>query len=508
MKTQLINYVRAGYPGLFLISHEEQRVQLEISAVSDAVNFKLATWSITEGIVILSKSEDEAPTVINDTNDPLSMLDTIAKADSAIPEKTIILLRDFHLFLADANPIILRRFKDALWTCKNSNRVIVIIGCQLKMQPELEKEIVVVEYKLPDREQLRVVVEGIVKSARIKLTDELDPVLDAASGLTTTEAENAFALSIIETKGIDPKVVYREKSATIKKNNVLEIIETKFSLNDIGGLGELKQWLTKRRGAFTDAAREYGLPTPKGALVLGPPGTGKSLTAKVTANILGVPLLKLDAGRIFGSLVGESERNMRAVIQTAEAIAPCVLWIDEVEKGFAGSKSSGATDGGTTSRVFGSFLQWMQEKTASVFVVATANDVSSLPPELLRKGRFDEQWFVDLPDEAERRDIWKIQIEKRGRKSKSFKLDELAKGTAGWTGAEIEALFNEGMFAAYDANKEPDTALLLTLAKQTTPLSKMMAAQIDGLRTWADGRARRASVAAKTQPTGRKLAPA
>src|ERR1019366_8105511 len=215
-------------------------------------------------------------------------------------------------------------------------------------------------------------------------------------------AENASALSVVQSKAITPEIVAREKAQAVKKNGLLELIEAKESLDSIGGLDVLKEWLLKRRNAFSQRAIEYGLPTPKGLLIIGIPGTGKSLTAKATAKVFGVQLLKLDAGRIFAGLVGQSESNLRSVIQTAEAIAPCCLWIDEVEKGFSGTKSSNSTDGGTSARVFGTFLSWMQEKTAPVFVVATANDVTQLPPEMLRKGRWDELFFVDLPNQAER----------------------------------------------------------------------------------------------------------
>ena len=225
----------------------------------------------------------------------------------------------------------------------------------------------------------------------------------------------AFALSVVESGGLNATLVAREKAQAVKKNGVLELIAAKETLEDIGGLDQLKDWLLKRKEAFSPRARKYGLPMPKGLLILGIPGTGKSLTAKATAAVLGVPLLKLDAGRIFAGLVGQSESNLRSVIQTAEAIAPVVLWIDELEKGFSGSKSSGATDGGTSSRVFGSLISWLQEKTAPVFVVGTANDVSQLPPEMLRKGRWDELFFVDLPNREEREMIWNIQVAKHGR---------------------------------------------------------------------------------------------
>ena len=270
-------------------------------------------------------------------------------------------------------------------------------------------------------------------------------------------------------------------------------MQTKESLESIGGLDVLKDWLLKRKDAFGKRAVEYGLPSPKGLLIVGIPGTGKSLTAKATAAVFGVPLLKLDAGRLFGGLVGQSEGNLRSVIQTAEAIAPCCLWIDEIEKGFAGSKSSGATDGGTSARVFGSFISWMQEKKAPVFVVATANDVSQLPPEFLRKGRFDELFFVDLPNQDEREAIWTIQIAKYGRDPRDFDLVQLARACDGLTGSEIENVFIEALYAAFDEENEPTDLTIARVLTEFVPLSKLMAEQIAGLKNWAKGRARPAT---------------
>ena len=268
---------------------------------------------------------------------------------------------------------------------KTKGHTIAVLGCRLRLPPELEREFIVVDFTLPGAEALDEVLRGIFKSTGKKRPspESTAALIDAARGLTTTEAEDAFALSVVECGELNAVVIAREKAQAVKKNGLLELIETRDSLDSSGGL---KDWLLKRREAFSPRAKEYGLPMPKGVLMLGIPGCGKSLTAKATASVFGVPLLRLDAGRIFAGLVGQSESNLRAVIQTAEAIAPCVLWIDELEKGFAGSRGSGSTDGGTSSRVFGSFISWMQEKRSPVFIVATANDVSQLPPEMLRKG--------------------------------------------------------------------------------------------------------------------------
>jgi len=277
------------------------------------------------------------------------------------------------------------------------------------------------------------------------------------------------------------------------------------SLNDIGGLDVLKDWLRGRRDAFSDRAREYGLPSPKGLLICGIPGTGKSLTAKATASVFGRPLLKLDAGKLYGSLVGQSESNLRSVIQVAEAIAPCVLWLDELEKGLAGSKSSGSTDGGTSSRVFGSFISWMQDRKAPVFVVATANDVTQLPPELLRKGRWDDMMFVDLPNQAEREAIWGIQITKYGRKPEQFDVVALARASDGHTGAEIEQAVIDALYRAFADGREPGMMDLSLALEESVPLSKLMSEQIGALKKWAVGRCRFATSTA-TEPKGRKLA--
>lgn len=510
-RESIINHVKAGYSGLMIISHEQQRVEAEIASIARAVNFQLHVWSITKGVCHMREGQD--PIIADGTDDPLAAL---THFEQKLDEKSILLLKDFHFFTGDVNPLLVCRLKECLLAGKDSNKVLIILGCQLKLLPELEKEFTVVEFKLPDRKQLLTIAETIVENANkvrpkdkppITLNGHTDSLLDAASGLTCAEAENAFALAIVETKDITPGVVAREKAATLKKGGLLEVLDTNIGLDDIGGLEELKDWISKRRNAFSADAKVYGLPLPRGFMMVGIPGCSKTLTAKAVAKILGVPLLKLDGGKLFGSLVGQSEANIRSVIQACEAMAPVVVLCDEIEKSFSGSKSSGSTDGGTSARVLGTFLQWMNDKTAPVFVVATANSISDLPPEFLRKGRFDEIFFNDLPTEDERQDIWRIQITKHGRKPKGFDLKALAKATPEWTGAEIEALFRESLFAAFDKGKEPTTELLIELSKETAPLSKTMATQVQGIREWAKGKARRSSKAvAVTQSAGRKIA--
>ena len=292
-------------------------------------------------------------------NDPLDAIEAV----NGLPDDAMVILTDYHLFLQDGNPVLIRAIKDTLVAGKTNGKVIIMVGCRQVLPPELERGFVLLDFSLPGKDHLGVVLDGICQSAKIKKItgDDRDQVLDAATGMTCQEAENAYALAVVESKRVDPAVVSREKAATVKKNGLLEVVQVRETLDDIGGLDVLKDWLLKRRDAFSQRAREYGLPSPKGLLIVGIPGTGKSLTAKATASVFGRPLLKLDAGKLYGSLVGQSESNLRSVIQTCEAVAPCVLWLDEVEKGLAGSKSSGSTDGGTSSRVFGSFISWMQE---------------------------------------------------------------------------------------------------------------------------------------------------
>jgi len=499
MKTQLIRYARAGYAGLFLCTPEEARAEAIVKAAADELSRPLHAWSITEGLV------DTTSGSVRSCPDPVAALERV----DALEGSSVVLLRDFAACLAENDPVVVRKLRDTLRLAKVSGKLLVILGVWKQLFPELEREITRLDLPLPDGAELGLVLDGILQSASL---GELNPgtreaTLAAAGGLTTLEAENAFALSVIETGSIEPSLIAREKAQALKKTGVLEVIETTESLASIGGLDALKAWLLQRREAFTKRARDYGLPVPKGMLVLGVPGTGKSLTAKATASVFGVPLLKLDAGRLFGSLVGQSEANLRAAIQTAEAIAPCVLWIDELEKAFAGSASSGSSDGGTSARVFGTLLNWLQEKTSPVFVVATANDISQLPPELLRKGRWDECWFVDLPDVRERAAIWDLVVTKFGREKAVYDSVSLARSSELHTGAEIEAAFVEALHHAFAQDREPTELDLGEILATSVPLATSMSESIERLRHWSRGRARHASQSDRPQKSRRQHPP-
>jgi AAA+ superfamily predicted ATPase len=495
----LTTYLRAGYPGLVLITPEEARAEAELAAACTELGRHLHAWSSTDGLLdIDGKHTVTCP-------DPLEALMHVEALFRQESERHVVMLRDLQMHLDQNDPMLVRRLKDLLRLAKSAGHALIPTGCRSKLPPELEHEFTVIDVALPDTSKLGTVLDGILASAGQAAPDDAirECVLHAALGLTTVEAENAFALSLVECGHIDPTLVVREKARTLKRGGLVEVIETKPRLDDIGGLDGLKRWLSQRRAAFGAAARDYGLPIPKGLLIVGIPGTGKSLTAKATASVLQLPLLRLDMGRVFGGIVGQSEANLRSVIRTAEAIAPCVLWIDEIEKGFGGSTGSGSSDGGTSSRVFGSFLSWMQEKEKPVFVVATANDVSQLPPEFLRKGRFDEMFFVDLPDAKERTAIWEIIIARHKRDPKSHDIAALAKATDGFTGAEIEGAYREALHEAFAAGREPTADDLQSAIATTTAVSKLMEERIDSLRKWSKGRAREAGTPSMTTNTPR-----
>jgi SpoVK/Ycf46/Vps4 family AAA+-type ATPase len=493
MPTQAINLeletlIRARYPIIYVVSWEEERVESAIRQIASDRGKKLYQWTITQGMVL-------NPTNRNDsTTDPLLALDFVM--DSRDP--AIFLLKDFHSFLNDVK--LVRRLRDLTLALKRSFKTIIILAPQLKLPMELEKEVTVVEYCLPSMEELDALLEGIIQSVRqntqidVNLTHEQrEQILKAAQGLTANEAENVFAKSLVEKRCFDVDVVLSEKEQIVRKSGILEYYPATEEFSGVGGMNELKDWMDKRTVAFTEKARAFGLPNPKGILLLGVQGCGKSLSAKAVASLWKLPLLRMDVGKIFGGIVGQSEENIRKAIRIAESTAPNVVWIDELEKGFAGTQGSGISDGGTTARVFGTFITWLNDKTAPCFVVATANDVSSLPPELLRKGRFDEIFFVDLPSIEERKEIVKIHIEKRKRDLSKFDIDAIAAATAGFSGAEIEQVVISALYDAFSDNHDIDTAALLDEAKRSVPLSVTMSERISILREWARTRARPAS---------------
>lgn len=483
---ELETLIRARYPIIYVVSWEERRVEETLREICQRRGKKMLLWTYTTGM---------AGNVAN--RDPLAALDYIMGA----PDQSVFVLKDFHPFITDV--AVTRRLRDLVYVLKTSYKTLVVLSPLLKLPPELEKEVTVVDYQLPTYNDIDRLLEGIIQSVRSnpQIKTELTPqerehVVKAALGLTSNEAENVFARSLVERRGFDIDIILGEKEQIIRKSGILEYYRISEAFADVGGLDLLKGWMRQRTASFTEEAKRYGLPEPKGILLLGVQGCGKSLSAKAIASLWKLPLLRLDVGKIFSGIVGSSEENMRKAIATAESVSPAILWIDELEKGFAGTQSSPFSDGGTTSRVFGTFINWLQEKKAACFVIATSNDVSQLPPELMRKGRFDEIFFVDLPAVEERREIFEIHLKKRGRDPGKFDLDKLAETSVGYSGAEIEQVVISALFGAFgDQQRELTTEDLLKAIKDSIPLSVTMREGIQRLRDWAETRARAASSA-------------
>lgn len=512
LREQVELLVRARYPILYLVSWEETRVRDLVMDVARKRGKKLFEWSVTSGIVPagtpIQSEKGRAPA----TRDPLVALDHVIEQ----VEPALYLFHDFHPFLQKNNFAVIRRLKEIAIHLRNSFKTVIVLSPVLEVPTELEKEITVLDVPLPGPGELSELLTRIVDEVKgaQRIAVDLPPpareaLVKAAQGLTLTEAENVFAKILVQDARLDAgdiPQVFAEKRQVLRKSGLLEYYETHEEFGHVGGMELLKDWLRKRQAALTDRARDFGLPPPKGVLLLGVQGCGKSLCAKAMSAQWKLPLLRLDVGRMFGSLVGSSEENMRRAIGVAESVAPAILWLDEIDKALAGSAGSAATDGGTTARVFGTLLTWLSEKTAPVFVMATANDISNLPPELLRKGRFDEIFFVDLPGDDERREIFRIHIEKRRRDSRRFDLAALADASRGFSGAEIEQSVIAALFDVFSAEKELETADVMRELRATVPLSRTMEERLAELRAWADGRARAASVRREEgSGTGRRL---
>jgi AAA+ superfamily predicted ATPase len=504
LQTELEILIRARYPILYIISSEEMRVQDLAVEIARKRQKKVFEWSVSTGLVPAGTSIQSQKIRVAATKDPLAALDQVIEQ----VEPAIFIFKDFHPFLGKGNYAVIRKLKEIALHLKNSFKTVILVSPVMEIPIELEKEVTVLNFPLPTRADLSALLDRIIADLRqfkpvaVGLDDSgRERLLQAALGLTLGEAENVFAKIIVkdgQLTGGDVNEVFAEKQQIIRKNGLLEYCATSETFAQVGGLEILKDWLNKRALAFSADAREFGLPSPKGILLLGVQGCGKSLCAKAVSSQWQLPLLRFDMGRMFGSFVGSSEENVRRAISVAESVAPAILWVDEIDKAFAGSQGSGATDNGTTARVFGTFLTWLSEKTAPVFVVATANDISQLPPELLRKGRLDEIFFVDLPVREERLAVFHIHLQKRGRKPEGFDLEALADASANFSGAEIEEAINSALYDAFYAKQELSSGHILEALSQTVPLARTMEEQISALRRWADGRARNASRPRKT----------
>ena len=492
---ELDTLIRARYALLYLVSFEEQRLDAICADLAASHGKEVYGWSSTHGLRKTSGRAASAP--LENTREPLAAIAAVEKLN----DPALVIFKDFHPYLTD--PQVVRALREVAHHLKSTYTTLILLSPTLLIPPELEKEITVLDVPLPSFRDLAQLLREIVtvlrqsQRATVDLKKEnAELLIKAAQGLTLSEAENAFAKAVANDGRLDAddvQLVLEEKRQVIRKSGLLEYIPADDSLGSVGGLENLKGWLNRRTSAFGEPARKFGLPEPKGLLLLGVQGCGKSLTAKAVARQWSLPLLRLDMGRIFSGLIGSSEENLRKAIRVAESVAPAVLWVDEIEKGLSGTASSGSTDGGVTARVFGTFLTWLQEKTAPVFVVATANKIDGLPPELVRKGRFDEIFFIDLPRVSERLEIFRIHIVRRRRDPKSFDLKALAELAESFSGAEIEQAIVSGLYDAFGEGKELEQRHLVRAISETFPLAMTMREEISRLREWSKTRTRPAS---------------
>lgn len=501
--SQLTRLFRARFPYIYLTTFEEERAinlikNLSASEKLVKIPREVYVWTQTNGFILNNQ-------VMEGTNTPDKAIDFIKN----VKKHAVFVMCDFHVYFGikgrqvDYNTV--RHLRDIIGALKTDKfrKNVIFLSSELLIPDTMSKEITVVDMPLPTLEDIKTKFSKmVIQNSQIDTTgltaDDEEKLCKAALGLTLQEAENAFALAMVNDGKIsieDLDTILSEKMQVIKKTGILEFINAEYNINDIGGLENLKAWLQKRNNSWSESAKKYCLPSPKGVLITGVPGCGKSLTAKATSAIWQLPLLKLDFGKIFAGIVGSSEENMRKALKTAEAVAPSILWVDEIEKSLSGINSNG--DSGTSSRIFGTFLNWMQDKKAPVFVIATANNISGLPPELLRKGRFDEIFFVDMPTQKEREEIFRLHLEKRLRNSDvSGKIEintalckKLAQMTEGFVGAEIEQLIIDSLYEAFFNKRELTFDDLTNSIKNVVPLSVTQKEQILALREWANVRA-------------------
>jgi SpoVK/Ycf46/Vps4 family AAA+-type ATPase len=491
MKEELSILIQAQYPLIYLVTSEEERAEQTIEALAQGKpQRKVFVWTVTHGIVEYGQPRNVTQ---HNTVSPEAAVEWVIRQR----EPGIFVFKDLHPFID--SPAVTRWLRDAIASFKETQRTIILMSPVQNVPVELEKEVIVLDYPLPDMTELNLVLSQQLELSRTRrvTTEAREKLLKAALGLTRDEAEKVYRKAHVTAGRLTEEevdIVLSEKKQLIRRNGILEYIEEDETLDAVGGLDELKHWLRQRSNAFTERAREYGLPQPKGMMILGVPGCGKSLIAKTTSRLWGLPLLRLDMGRVYdGSMVGRSEANLRNALKTAESISPTILFIDEIDKAFAGSTGSADSDGGTSSRIFGSFLTWMQEKTSPVFVMATANRVERLPGEFLRKGRFDEIFFVDLPSADERKEIFRIHLSKRREDIARFDLDQLVMVCDGFSGAEIEQALIAAMYEAFAQDREFTQLDIIAAIRATLPLSKTMHEQVTALRDWARQRARPAA---------------
>jgi ATP-dependent 26S proteasome regulatory subunit len=497
-------------PIVILETVEETRAVRLVHAAASPLNLAVFEWTIASGLVRCGNEAGASaqrftpttrtpatysaePAAIYNSRDPSQALSSL----ESISTDAVFILKDFHRHMAD--PVVVRKLRDVGQEFSTKRRTVVITAPIIEVPPELASLVEFLELPLPDKQRLRQMVDEVF--TRLEHGHDLHRTLDAAGldavaenlrGLTEEEADRAISHAIVNRHGLMAETVsdvLNAKKDLLRHSGSLEFIDASEKLAGVGGLDNLKHWLAQRRGSWEDSARKFGLDPARGVIILGVQGCGKSLCARAIAGEWSLPLVKFDSAAIFDKYIGESEKHIQKVFRVAEIVAPCVLWIDELEKVFAGSGADSASvDAGVSSRLLGSFLSWMQDRKAPVFVAATCNNVTALPPELIRKGRFDELFFVDLPNQPERKQILALQLSKHNREATTFDLDRIATSAQGFSGAEIEAAVQSALYTAFSSKRELNTEILLGVISQTVPLSITRAEEIEAQRAWAKTR--------------------
>ena len=477
--SELALFLKARYPIIYINTVEEDRVEYVIrKSVKTNLNRSIYSWDFVDGYTNNPNNQGFGK------RNPLQALELVERLNAETP--ALFLLKDFNRFLTDLS--ISRKLRNISRILKLQPKTIIIIGSDLNIPKELQELITVLQFQLPSEEEINQELSRLIDSLNIEVDDELlENLVRACQGLSLERIRRVLSKIIATYKTIDNNsitVLLSEKKQIISQTEILEYCSVNEKISNLGGLNNLKDWLTKRKTAFSIQASNYGLPTPRGLLLIGIQGTGKSLTAKAIANDWQLPLLKLDVGKLFGGIVGESESRLRQMINMAETISPCILWIDEIDKAFTNTESK--SDSGTSNRVLATFISWLSEKTKPVFVISTANNIDLLPLEIIRKGRFDEVFFLDLPKKEEREEIFKIHLQEfRPDSWDSFNYTKLAQLSESFSGAEIRQSIIEGMYLAFYEKREFTTDDIGLALKEIIPLANLESNQMARLQNWA-----------------------